>query len=63
MISPEKLRKIDPEMAHLSDEEIINIRQSFYEFGQLIFEDWYDQKFGSKNPVGLLTNQTEGNKI
>ena len=63
MISIESLRKIDPETAHLSDEELEKIRQSFYEFGQLMFDDWHEQKFGSKSPVGSLTNKLEHHTI
>ena len=55
MISLDRLRKIDPDTDHLTDDELEKVRQSFYDFGQLIFEDWQEQKFGSKNPVGLLT--------
>ena len=63
MLSPKALKKIDPELAHLSDEEIEAIRDSFYAFGQLIFEDWYKEKFGSKNPVGSLSENVKSGKI
>lgn len=64
MLSIEALRKIDPsETLNFTDEELEAIRKSFYEFGQLIFEDWHEQKFGSKSPVGLLTNKQEEYKI
>lgn len=43
---------MDPELQDLTDEEIKNIRSSFYELGELIFEDWCRQKFGSKDPLG-----------
>lgn len=59
MLSIESLKKIDPEMAHISDDELIKIRQSFYDFGQLMFDDWCEQKFGSKYPIGSLTNNQE----
>lgn len=59
MLSLKTLRKIDPETANLTDEELESIRNSFYEFGQLMFDDWHDQKFGSKSPVGSLTNKPE----
>lgn len=59
MLSLESLKKIDPEIAHLSDDELTKIRQSFYDFGQLMFDDWYQQKFGSKNPIGSLTDKSE----
>ncbi len=58
MISLEKIRKIDPELtSSISDKELEDIRNSFYEFGELIFDDWCSQKFGSKSPVGSLTNK------
>jgi hypothetical protein len=63
MISIESLRIIDPETSNLTDEELEKIRQSFYDFGQLIFDDWHEQKFGSKNPTGSLTNKTEEHTI
>lgn len=64
MLSIESLRKIDKlNTAHLTDEELITIRDSFYDFGQLMFDDWHEQKFGSKSPVGLLTNKLEEHTI
>ncbi len=55
MLSIDKLKSIDPKLKNLSNKEIEEIRQSFYDFGQLIFEDWHEQKFGSKYLIGLLT--------
>jgi hypothetical protein len=64
MISLEKLRKIDPELtSSITDKELEDIRNSFYEFGQLMFDDWHDQKFGSKSPVGVLTSKEIEHKI
>ncbi len=64
MLSIESLKKIDPiNTTSLTDEELENVRQSFYEFGQLMFEDWHEQKFGSKSPVGSLTNKPEGHTM
>ena len=58
MISIDTLRKIDPSnTVHLADKELEVILMSFYEFGQLMFDDWHEQKFGSKSPVGSLTNK------
>ncbi len=59
MLSLESLRRIDPTTAQLTNEELEQIRLSFYEFGQLIFDDWKEQKFGSKFPIGSLTAQEE----
>jgi len=63
MISLEKLRRIDPDTTHLTDEELESVRQSFYDFGQLIFEDWQEQKFGSKNPIGSFTSLKDEHTI
>jgi len=64
MISLKELRKIDPQnTANLTDEELEGIRASFYEVGQLIFEDWYQQKFGFKSPIRSLTEEEDRNKI
>lgn len=53
MLSLEALRKVDPDnTADLTDEELDEIRVNIYGVGQLIFEDWHDQKTGSKNPIG-----------
>lgn len=60
MLSLESLRKIDTiNTANMTDEELENVRKSFYDFCQLMFEDWHEQKLDSKFPVGLLTNKLE----
>ena len=33
--------------------------QTIYDFGQLMFDNWYEKKFSSKNPVRSLTLATE----
>jgi|GEM_PF-1261225 len=63
MINLDILRRIDPETAHLDDVELEKIRLSFYEFGQLMFEDWQEQKFGFKNPIGSLTKLANEHSI
>ena len=64
MLSIESLRKIDAiNTAPLTNEELNGIRKSFYDFGQLIFEDWLEQKFGSKYPVGSFTNEKDRYKM
>ena len=63
MLSLDKMRKVDPQMEKLTDEELKAIRQSFYELGNLIFDDWCEQKFGSKNPVGDIGNSKNKGKI
>lgn len=57
------MRKIDPTLSHLTDEELENIQKALYDMGQLIFEDWHEQKFDSKNPIGTLENPNNKNKI
>ena len=61
MLSIEQLRKADPELNNLSDEEILKIRDSFYELGALIFDNWVETEGGSKYPVGVLHKLQEGN--
>jgi hypothetical protein len=63
MISLEKLRKIDVKISDLTDDELEKIRQSFYDFGQLVFEDWHEQKFGSKYPTSSFPNKQIEDKI
>ena len=52
MLSLSALKKSDPDLAPLTDEEIEQVRESFYAFGELIFEQWCKDKLGSKNPAG-----------
>ena len=60
MIPLAKLRTIDKEVTtYLTDEELENVRRTIYDFGQLMFDNWYEQKFSSKNPVRSLTLSTE----
>ncbi|MCF7843522.1 hypothetical protein K9M47_01345 [Candidatus Gracilibacteria bacterium] len=64
MLSLEALRKIDtPSTTNLTDDELTELRQSFYDLGQLIFEDWSEEKLSPKNPVGSLTSKQEGNTM
>ena len=64
MLSLESLRKIDRlNTSNLTDKELESIRDSFYEFGQLMFEDWHEQRFSSKYPVGSLTIDEEQHTI
>ncbi len=63
MISLSKLRKLDPGVAHLSDEELKAVRESFYGLGSVIFEDWCEQKFGSKFPIGDNNDDQNKGKI
>ena len=63
MLSVEQLRKIDPDLAHLSDDEVLRVRNTFYELGQIMYEDWEAQRGGSKNPFGGLQDSTENGTL
>lgn len=63
MLNIEKLRKIDPDLAHLSDDEILEVRDSLYDLGQLMFDDWLENGDGSKYPVRFLQRLKESNNI
>lgn len=54
MLSLEECRKIDPTLNELTDEQVREIRDALYEFGQLAIDLWLDAKGGSKNPLGVL---------
>lgn len=47
---------------NLSDEEIEFVRDALYESAQLAFEVFWQEKYGSKNPVGLLHNIAQKSK-
>ena len=59
MISLDECRKIQSELAELSDAEVTKIRELMYGLGQLVFETWNEKKSDSKNPLGSLTDSTE----
>ena len=59
MISLDECRKIQPELAEMSDAEVTKIRELIYGLGQLVFETWNENKSDSKNPLGSLTDSTE----
>ena len=50
LLSVEKCRQLEPSLKELSDEEILEIVENYYEMGQLATEDFKDNKKGSKNP-------------
>ena len=50
-------------LKELPEEEVIRIRDSLYELGHLIFDDWLDKNTGSKYPVRVLQELKESNKI
>lgn len=60
MLGLESLRRIDPvNTLNLTDTELEEIRLSFYELGQIIFEEWQENESVSKSPLGSLTVQEE----
>ena len=61
MLSLEKLRKIDPK-THLSDEEVLEIRDSLYDLGNIVFDDWLENG-GSKYPTRVLQKLKVSNKL
>lgn len=46
MLNIKQLRKIDPTLKDLNDEEVENIKESYYELGQLIRDVWLKEKNG-----------------
>ncbi|MFZ3020299.1 MAG: hypothetical protein WA051_02150 [Minisyncoccia bacterium] len=64
MLSLKKLKEIDPiNTEHLIDVDLEAVRNNLYDLAQLMFDVWYEEKFGSKNPLGLLVNNGDNNKI
>lgn len=60
MLSIERMVKIDPSLAALSEQEVVEVRNSLYEAAQLAFEVYWTKKYGSKYPLGSFTSITEG---
>lgn len=54
MLTLEKMKQIDPGLATLGDEQLLELRDTLYGFAQLGFEAYYEKKHGSKCPVGLF---------
>jgi len=50
MFSIEKCRKIESSLNELTDDEVVDIRDSLYELAQLALEDYFENNSGSKNP-------------
>lgn len=64
MLSIETLRRIDPvNTANMTDQEIENIRGSFYGLSQLIFNDSQESKISSKSPVRSVVKLLDNSKI
>ena len=56
MLSIDQARKLEPELAYLSDEEVLEILNDQYGLARLSFEKWVKGKADSKNPDRLLPN-------
>ena len=59
MITIEELKKLEPALVDKSDEEITVIRNLLYQGANLALENFFEDKSGSKNPVGSLTSSNE----
>ncbi len=62
MLSVEQLRKIDPELRDITDENLEKIRETFYSISQLAFET-FNKNYVSKNPIGVLSNNNSSYRI
>lgn len=49
MLSIEKCRQLEPSFENLSDDEILEIMENYYEMAGLAIEDFIEDKKGSKN--------------
>tara|TARA_B100000508_G_scaffold60333_1_gene47063 strand:- start:111935 stop:112126 length:192 start_codon:yes stop_codon:yes gene_type:complete len=59
MLSIEKLRKIDKSLKRLPDKDVAAIRDAFYEAAQLMFDTYWEKKYGSKDNLGLFTKNSK----
>lgn len=48
MISIDKIKEIAPELSHLSDQEIEEVRATLYDMGKLAFDSWWSEKRTSR---------------
>lgn len=54
MLSVAQLRRIEPNLKNLSDEEVLKIRDSYYETARIAFDDWFDNLQGfQKSQKGM----------
>lgn len=63
MLSLEQLRKVDPDLEAMSDEELMELRAGLYETAQIAFEAWHAEKGGSKVPVWSSSTDLESDRI
>ncbi len=59
MLTLEQCRKLDPTLDDIPDDELLIIRDKLYELSTLAFEDWWEEKKGSKIPLGSLPRFNE----
>lgn len=52
MIPVEELKKADPQLAQLSDEEATKVRDMLYRMAELAMKNYYEDKNVSKYPTG-----------
>ena len=63
MISLERLRKLAPEFAYLSEEEVLAFQNAFYKAAQLAFEAYWEEKYDSENHTRLFPNARESSTL
>ncbi len=59
MMPLDQFRKLEPEFASMPDDELTKIRNLLYQAANLALENFFEDKNGSKNLVGLLTSSAE----
>ncbi|MDR3571873.1 MAG: hypothetical protein P4L81_06855 [Candidatus Pacebacteria bacterium] len=59
MLDPEQLRRIDPDLVGMSDEEVEALKADMYETIQLAYDIWWFRKNGSKNPIGSMAQSRD----
>lgn len=62
MLTLSQLRKIDPALTHISDEDLEAIRSELYQIARLAFDFKY-REVDSKNLIGLLAPEPVMPKI
>jgi hypothetical protein len=63
MLSLEEIRKIEPELAAMSDSDLELLRADLYETAQISFDLWREEKTDSKNPVWSFPKLGEEHKL
>ncbi len=59
MLSSAQMKKMDPSLEEMPEEDISEVRVALYESAQLAFDVYWSRKYGSKYPIGLLTPQLD----